>query len=109
MLENSAARMAKDPNSLFETETDAVIGRLIRERSEVKQQIAFLDTQARHLAREFKNLSRALKQKPQAIVVDGAQDILNPERLRALVGEYKRLIAKEIQLNELLGKFGLDI
>ena len=31
MFENSAARMAKDPNSLFEAETDAVIGRLIRE------------------------------------------------------------------------------
>ena len=50
-----------------------------------------------------------MKQKPQGIVVDGAQDILNPERLRALVSEYKRLIAKEIEINEQLGKFGLDI
>jgi hypothetical protein len=109
MFENEAARLSRDPSTLFETETDAVIGRLIRERSEITQQLAFLDTQAKHLAREFKSLSRALKQQPQSIVVDGAQDILNPERLRALVSEYKRMIAKEIELNEQLRKFGLDI
>jgi hypothetical protein len=109
MLEKETIRLSSDPSSLFESETDAVIGRLIRERSEVKQQIAFLDTQARHMAREFKTLSRALKKRPQGIVVDGSQDILNPERIRALVSEYKRLIAKEIELNEQLNRFGLDI
>jgi len=109
MLESSAARLAKDPSASFETETDAVVGRLIRERSEVKQQIAFLDTQARHLAREFKGLARALKQRPQSVVVDGTQEILNPERIRALVSEYKRLLAREIELNEQLNKLGLDV
>ena len=101
--------MAKDPASLFESETDAVVGRLVRERSEVKQQLAFLDDQARHMAREFKELARSLKRRPESILVDGNQDILDPEKLRALVGEYKKLIAREIELNDQIAKFGLDV
>jgi hypothetical protein len=92
-----------------ENNSDAIIGRLVRERSEVKQQLAFLDSKAAQMAREFKVLSRALKKRPETIVVNGNNEILNPEKLEALVGEYKKLLAREIELNEQLVKLGLDV
>lgn len=92
-----------------ENNSDAIIGRLVRERSEVKQQLAFLDSKAGQLAREFKTLARALKKRPETIVVNGNEEILNSEKLEALVSEYKKLLAREIELNEQLVKLGLDV
>jgi hypothetical protein len=92
-----------------ENNRDAIIGRLVRERSEVKQQLAFLDSKAGQLAREFKTLARALKKRPETIVVNGNEEILNAEKLEALVGEYKKLLAREIELNEQLVRLGLDV
>ena len=89
--------------------SDAIIGKLIRERSEVKQQLAFVDSKARQLSREFRELARSLKKRPETIVVDGNEDLFDPERLRALVSEYKKLLAREIELNEQLAKLGLDV
>ena len=92
-----------------ENNSDAIIGRLVRERSEVKQQLAFLDSKAGQLSREFKTLARALKKRPETIVVNGNEEILSSEKLEALVGEYKKLLAREIELNEQLVRLGLDV
>jgi hypothetical protein len=92
-----------------ENSSDAVIGRLVRERSEIKQQLAFLDAKAGQMARELKALARALKKRPETVVVNGNEETLHAEKIEALVGEYKKLLAREIELNDQLAKLGLDI